>query len=137
MQLRLLFAAVFLVFALFTPISAERIPTISAAARSLEATVTAYSSTRHQASRHPTITASGRHVRNGIVACPRRFPFGTKVRIAGKIYRCEDRLNTRFDNRFDIWKSNSAAARSFGKQELPVVVTEVPQSGTGEPADAR
>ena len=62
------------------------------------------------------------------MACPRRFPFGTKVRIDGKIYRCEDRMNARFDDRFDIWKPSSAAARSFGKRELEVEVTEIPDS---------
>jgi hypothetical protein len=52
------------------------------------------------------------------------------VRIAGRIYRCEDRLNAKFDDRFDIWKPNSAAARSFGKRELEVEVTQVPDSTT-------
>jgi hypothetical protein len=54
------------------------------------------------------------------------------VRIDGKIYRCEDRLNSKFDDRFDIWKPSSSAARSFGKRELEVEVTEIPDLTTAE-----
>ena len=132
MQLRLLFAVLFLISLSVTSISAEHVPVISATVNPIVATVTAYSSTRGQTDRHPTITASGRHVRNGFVACPRRYPFGTKVRIDGKIYRCEDRLNSKFDDRFDIWKPSSSAARSFGKRELEVEVTEIPDLTTAE-----
>ncbi len=130
MQFRLLFAALLLLFLSVRLISAEQVPVVSSTVTPIIATVTAYSSTRGQTDRYPTITASGRHVRNGFVACPRRYPFGTRVRIAGRIYRCEDRLNAKFDDRFDIWKPNSAAARSFGKRELEVEVTQVPDSTT-------
>ena len=132
MQLRLLFAVLLLISLSVTSISAEHVPVISATVNPIVATVTAYSSTRGQTDRHPTITASGRQVRNGFVACPRRYPFGTKVRIDGKIYRCEDRLNSKFDDRFDIWKPSSSAARSFGKRELEVEVTEIPDLTTAE-----
>jgi hypothetical protein len=89
------------------------------------AVVTAYTSTRRQTSSHPRITASGKRVFDGVVACPRRFPFGTKVLIAGKIYECLDRLNLKYDSRFDIWKPNTRAARVFGKRELPIAIREV------------
>ena len=138
MQIRLLFAVLFLISLSVTSISAEQVPVISpiTSVTPIHATVTAYSSSRRQTDRYPTITASGKHVRSGFVACPRRFPFGTKVRIAGKLYCCEDRMNARFDDRFDIWKPSSAAARSFGKRELQVEVTEIPESTT-ETSDAR
>lgn len=135
MKVRALCTVCMLLWVAVIPISAERVPIISSTLLQLHATVTAYSSTRRETSRHPTITASGKHVAQGTIACPRRFPFGTKVSIAGKTYRCEDRLNRRFDERFDIWKENSAAARSFGKRRLPVIVTEIPPSAAVEGSD--
>jgi 3D (Asp-Asp-Asp) domain-containing protein len=109
--------------------SLEQIPTITtatmAAGLNFVATVTAYSSTRRQTSSHPKITASGKHVSDGVIACPRKFPFGTKVTIDGKVYTCQDRLNRKYDSRFDIWKPNTRAAKVFGKRELPIVVEPV------------
>src|SRR5262249_5731564 len=102
------------------------IDAIAVNAVNFTATVTAYSSTRRQTSSHPKITASGKHVRDGFIACPRKFPFGTKVTIDGRVYKCQDRLNLKYDSRFDIWKPNTKAARIFGKRELPVVVVAEP-----------
>jgi 3D (Asp-Asp-Asp) domain-containing protein len=96
------------------------------------ATVTAYSSPRSAR------TASGTRVSDGIVACPRKYPFGTRFRIEGKVYRCQDRASRKYGNRFDIWKPNRLAARTFGKRKLAVVVVGKPElkagmSGVGDP----
>jgi hypothetical protein len=104
----------------------EILPTPVVMELKFRAVVTAYSSARRQTSSHPRITASGKKVFDGVVACPRRFPFGTKVLIAGKIYECLDRLNLKYDSRFDIWKPNTRAARIFGKRELAIAVRGVP-----------
>ena len=104
----------------------EIVPAIINDALNFTATITAYSSTRRQTSSHPKITASGKHVRDGFIACPRKFPFGTKVTIDGRVYECQDRLNLKYDSRFDIWKPNTRAARIFGKRTLPVAVMEPP-----------
>src|SRR5215467_6317131 len=126
LKVRLLFAVFAFLFSSVRQISAQLLM-FTAVPINFLATVTAYSSTRRQISRHPTITASGKRVANGIVACPRKFPFGTKVSIDGKTYTCQDRLNKKYDDRFDIWKPSTAAARIFGKRKLPVVITEFPQ----------
>lgn len=105
---------------------------LNATAPPVIATVTAYSSPRSSR------TASGTRVSEGIVACPRKYPFGTRFRIDGKVYRCQDRASRRYGNRFDIWKPNRFAARAFGKRKLAVVVIGKPElkagmSGVGDP----
>jgi 3D (Asp-Asp-Asp) domain-containing protein len=88
------------------------------------ATVTAYSSSPDETWGDPFITASGRRVFDGLVACPRAFPFGTMVIIGDRTYHCYDRLHRKYDNRFDIWMSTKNAALDFGKRRLLVEVVE-------------
>jgi 3D (Asp-Asp-Asp) domain-containing protein len=88
------------------------------------ATVTAYSSSPDETWGDPLITASGRRVFDGLVACPRALPFGTKVRIEDRTYQCYDRLHRKYDDRFDIWMSTKNAALEFGKRRLLVEVME-------------
>ena len=90
-----------------------------------QATVTAYSSSPDETWGDPFITASGRRVFDGLVACPRALPFGTQVSIGDRTYQCYDRLHRKYDHRFDIWMATKAAALTFGKQQLPVEVIEV------------
>ena len=82
--------------------------------------VTAYSSSPDETWGDPFITASGRRVHDGLVACPRAYPFGTRFRISSRIYTCWDRLHVRFDHRFDIWKPSKQEALQFGKQVLVI-----------------
>jgi 3D (Asp-Asp-Asp) domain-containing protein len=68
--------------------------------------------------------ASGKLVYDGAVACPRRIPLGTKVKIQGTEYVCEDRLAKRYDDRFDIWFTTCEQAINWGIQELEVTFEE-------------
>lgn len=88
------------------------------------ATVTAYSSSPDETWGDPFVTASGRRVFDGLVACPRALPFGTQVRIGERTYHCYDRLHRKYDDRFDIWMSSKNAALEFGKRTLLVEVVE-------------
>ena len=88
----------------------------------LVATVTGYSSTPDQTDDTPEIMASGKKVFDGALACPRKYPFGTRVHIGGKEYVCEDRMHIRFDDRFDIWFPSRKAARYFGIKKLEVQI---------------
>jgi 3D (Asp-Asp-Asp) domain-containing protein len=95
-------------------------PQLALAARAssshtIVATVTAYTSARS------SITASGTPVFDGVMACPRKYPFGTRFKIEGKVYKCQDRPSAKYGNRFDIWKPTKVAARAFGKKKLTVV----------------
>ena len=87
-------------------------------AKRFRAEVTAYSSSPDETWGDPFITASGREVFDGLVACPRRFPFGTRFRIGSRIYACWDRLHERYDHRFDIWKPSKQEALQFGRRML-------------------
>jgi len=94
----------------------------------IHAEVTAYSSSPDETWGDPFVTASGRPVGNGVVACPRRFAFGTKFRINGLDYVCWDRLHPKYDDRFDIWKASKDEALAFGRRRLVVEVIQSPSS---------
>ncbi|MCD5396332.1 MAG: 3D domain-containing protein [Candidatus Pacebacteria bacterium] len=79
--------------------------------------VTAYSSTPWETDDTPHITASGKRVRDGIVAA-NFLPFGTKIRIpeifGDKVFVVEDRLSPRKKNHIDVWFSSYEEALKFG-----------------------
>lgn len=64
------------------------------------------------------LTASGKIATAGTtVACPRKYKFGTKVKIDGKIYECQDRTAKKYDDRFDIFTNETLKeAFKWGKQ---------------------
>ncbi len=88
---------------------------------------TAYSSTPEQTDSSPFITASGSHVRHGIIAA-NFLPLGTKVRIGQEIYTVEDRMNKRYNGeyRIDIWMASLDAARGFGSRTLLIELIASP-----------
>ena len=79
---------------------------------------TAYTASVEETDEDPTITASNQEVRNGIIAnnC---LPFGTKIKVKGRIYEVQDRMNERFGcNKFDIYMCDYYDAINFGRREL-------------------
>lgn len=86
--------------------------------------LTAYSSTRDQTDSTPFTTASGEHVRAGIVAA-NFLPFGTKIKIpelfGDRIFTVEDRMSPRFNTRVDIWFPNRHSAIKFGIQKAKII----------------
>ena len=80
------------------------------------ATITGYSSEESQTDSTPFLTASQTKVRDGVIACPRDLEFGVKVIIDGKEFICEDRMNIRHTNRFDIWFESTQKALKWGNQ---------------------
>ena len=87
--------------------------------------VTAYTSVPEETDETPFITASGSHVRDGIVAT-NMLPFGTKVQIpeffGNKIFVVEDRMHKRKVNYLDIWMAEKGQALHFGKNQTEIVV---------------
>ena len=87
--------------------------------------ITAYSSTPDQTDDTPFITASGTHVRDGVVAA-NFLKIGTKIKIpelyGSKVFVVEDRMASRYFHRVDIWFANTAQARKFGIQEAEIVI---------------
>ena len=79
--------------------------------------VTGYSSTPDQTWGNPFITASGTHVHQGTMACPRQYPFGTKVKIESMgTFVCEDRGGKIRGNHFDMWFQSRIEALNWGKR---------------------
>jgi 3D (Asp-Asp-Asp) domain-containing protein len=94
----------------------------------ISAIVTAYSSTPWETDGDPHITASGKIVRDGIVA-NNLLPFGTKIKIpeifGDKIFVVEDRMNSGASNyHFDIWFENYFEALKFGAKKTYVEILE-------------
>ncbi|MBP6942724.1 MAG: 3D domain-containing protein [Candidatus Buchananbacteria bacterium] len=94
------------------PEAEERKPT-----RTMEVSMTAYSSTPDQTDDSPFITANGTRVKDGIVAA-NFVPFGTKIKIpelyGDKVFTVTDRMNSRYQSRVDIWMNTRQEAIQFG-----------------------
>lgn len=88
------------------------------------ASVSSYTSSVDETDSNPFENAAGTRPARGSVACPKRFAFGTQVRIAGETYTCDDRMGGRFreGNYFDVWTETKAEAFEFGRQTLPVEI---------------
>src|SRR6058998_3416040 len=100
---------------LLVPEAAFAYRNFDARSRLFLGTVTAYTSSPTAA------TASGTRAFDGLLACLRKYPFGTLFAIEGRIYECRDRLSRKYDDRFDLWKPTNRAARFFGKRKLLIV----------------
>ncbi len=93
--------------------------------KTMQVTVTAYSSTDGETDGTPYLTAIGTAVRDGIVAA-NFLPIGTVVRFPDKfgekLFIVEDRMNEKFGLQVDIWMSNQAEAKKFGIQYLKMEI---------------
>ena len=89
--------------------------------------LTAYSSDPNETDDTPFTTASGSHVRVGIVAT-NLYPFGTKIMIPSlfgdSIFVVEDRMHSRKKNNVDIWMPSKRAALRFGASYAEIVVLD-------------
>jgi len=90
----------------------------------VQATIYAYNSFKSQTDESPFVTASGVTVFDGALACPSKYPFGTKVSIEGKNYTCVDRMAQRYrnGNNFDIWMESYEEAIKWGVKDSIVLV---------------
>lgn len=68
------------------------------------------------------LTASGAKTAPGVAACGPSFPFGTVMLVGGKPYVCLDRGSAITDGKLDLWMESEAAALTWGRRQLPVVV---------------
>ena len=86
------------------------------------AEITSYNSVPAQTDDTPFITASGTHVHDGTIACPYEYAFGTTVSIEGKKYTCEDRMNRKYPDRFDVWLANTASSSEWGIKTMRIII---------------
>lgn len=88
-------------------------------------TITAYSSRAQETDDTPFITASGKRVRDGIVAA-NWLPIGTEVRIpelfGDKVFIVEDRMHRRNAEKLDIWFSSTTEALKFGVKKARIEI---------------
>jgi 3D (Asp-Asp-Asp) domain-containing protein len=87
----------------------------------------AYTAAADECGKSDGITASGKKVKeNETLACPKSFPFGTKVNIEGYgTYICQDRGGAIKGNKVDIYMETKAQAFAFGRRNLVAeIVTE-------------
>ncbi len=95
--------------------------------RTIDAVITAYTSTRGQTDDDPFTAASGKRVHDGMIAA-NGLPFGTQIKIPAlygdKIFVVEDRMNKRYGlGRMDIWLDTTRAeAMKFGVKRLKVEI---------------
>jgi 3D (Asp-Asp-Asp) domain-containing protein len=97
----------------------------NANAETVTATVTAYNTVKAQTDSNPCEAASGDNIcgRRDVVACPRRVPLGTWVKIKGKHYECLDRTAKKHDGRFDIsFDKDIQAALNWGIPRVKVTI---------------
>ena len=87
-----------------------------------EAEVSAYNPVEAQTDGDPMIMSSGNRVYDGAIACPRWLELGTRVEILGRVYTCEDRMNIRYNNHFDIMMWEYQDAIDFGRRTLQVKI---------------
>lgn len=90
--------------------------------------LTAYSSSVEETDDTPFITASGKTVRDGIVA-NNLLKFGDKIRIpelfGDKIFEVQDRMNQRKSSyHFDIWMPSKEQAIHFGAQTARIEIID-------------
>ncbi|MFH1968066.1 MAG: hypothetical protein ABIJ84_01620 [bacterium] len=93
--------------------------------KTMQVTVSAYSSTKDQTDGDPYLTAIGTPVRDGIIAA-NFLPIGTVVRFPDqfgeKIFVVEDRMHEKYGLQVDIWMSNQEEAKKFGIQYLKMEI---------------
>jgi|GEM_PF-3462756 len=89
--------------------------------------VSGYNTLPYQTDSTPCIAASGDDIcgRTDVVACPRYIPLRTWIKIDGKYYQCLDRLNIKYDDRFDIsFDKDVDGALAWGLQYKEILIIE-------------
>jgi len=111
-----------------TTLLAKRIPPQLKVVKRFNVIVTAYSSSIWETQGDPFITASGKRVRDGIVA-NNLLPFGTKIRLpkifGDKIFEVQDRMNPKKGYyHVDVWFPSREEALNFGWEITTMEILE-------------
>lgn len=87
----------------------------------------AYTAAADECGKSDGITASGKKVKeNETIACPKNYPFGTKIKIEGMgTYICLDRGGAIKGNKIDIYMETKSQAFAFGRQNLTAEIIEI------------
>lgn len=93
----------------------------------LKGEFTAYTPRTEETDSDPHTNAAGKRVKEGDVACPKKYAFGTKIEVQGVgTFQCWDRMNQRYQDKenFDLFMWDLAEAQKFGRQNLAYRVIE-------------
>lgn len=75
----------------------------------------------------PQPTASGKWPTSGhTIAAPRNIPFGTRVLIGTTVYTVEDRMSSKYPNRWDIFMPTHKAALQWGRRRTNITILSTP-----------
>jgi len=119
----ILFSIIWLGTIIATPTFIPKLPACGAV-EVITAEISGYSAELSQTDSDPETMASGKKVYLGAIACPRRYPFGTKIEIRDNTYTCEDRMALKNDGKFDILFSTRAEAIQFGRRTLTIRILQ-------------
>ncbi len=101
------------------PVQAKEIEKVETVDEWKLAEFSAYTARVDETDESPLIMASGKMVYIGAIACPRHVKLGTVIELkSGVRYTCEDRMNIRYKNNFDIFMSSKGEAFDFGRKSL-------------------
>lgn len=92
-----------------------------------EGEFSAYTASEDETDADPFVAASGKRVFVGMIACPKKYQFGTKIKVDGMgEYVCEDRMNERYREKenFDIFFPTKSEAFAFGRRTLEFQVLD-------------
>lgn len=90
-----------------------------------QAEFSAYTASVDETDGSPLIMASGKMVYVGAIACPRTVELGSRVEVRGVgSFVCEDRMNARYTEHFDIFKLTKDEAYKFGRKSLEYRIYE-------------
>jgi hypothetical protein len=81
---------------------------------------TAYTPRVEETDGDPYTNAANKRVKEGDIACPIKYAFGTKIEVKGLgVFECWDRMNQRYADKenFDIFMWDLNQANTFGRQK--------------------
>lgn len=111
----------------FLPISNfaknEFLDELAANGEKLIRTVTFYYPVSWQTDDTPCISASGINICEATIkiCASNEFPFGTKLLIDGEVCEVQDRMNSRYTYRIDLFFKDKESAANWGKRTLEVI----------------
>ena len=114
--LLVVFLIILFILSLYPP--SNTMAAVSPAKIEIAAVVTEYTSSADETDSTPFLNASGTRPKEGSIACPSKYPFGTVVTIGGQDYKCDDRMAREYRDQphFDIWVQSKAEAFKFGNK---------------------
>lgn len=92
--------------------------------RVIRMNVSAYTKDSDECGKNDNVTASGRYGIPFYTAASDDLPFGTLLRVNGRIYEVMDRFGGGYSNRLDLMMETKEQCFSFGRQYIDVEIVE-------------